>query len=195
LKKWTAAEDAIVREHYETAGGPAALQAMHAAGFERTIKSVNQRAAVLKLQGLKPQVKFWTPERLDVIRQRYAAEGSVRLAAELGTTPKAVQSIAFVQGIAGCRKAAAASRRSSPVEKRKPARRPSAELRPTRMRHMPGRKLSHPKMAGEPIITSETKVTICPHGVDRRFTFEPPPGWKGQITLDREQELLERAGA
>jgi hypothetical protein len=28
------------------------------------------------------------------------------------------------------------------------------------------------------------KVTVCPHGVDKRFSFEPPPGWVGQITQD-----------
>jgi len=41
---------------------------------------------------------------------------------------------------------------------------------------------------GEARITSETKVTICPPFVDRRFEFTPTPGWKGQITLDREME-------
>lgn len=42
---------------------------------------------------------------------------------------------------------------------------------------------------GEARITSETKVTICPPFVDRRFEFVPPPGWKGEITLAREREL------
>lgn len=29
------------------------------------------------------------------------------------------------------------------------------------------------------------KPTSCPSGKDHRFTFTPPPGWVGQITLDR----------
>jgi len=37
-------------------------------------------------------------------------------------------------------------------------------------------------------ITSETKVTICAPFVDRRFAFDPPPGWKGEVTLAWEQE-------
>lgn len=41
---------------------------------------------------------------------------------------------------------------------------------------------------GEPRITSETKVTICPPFVDRRFEFNPPPGWKGEVTREWEKE-------
>jgi hypothetical protein len=41
---------------------------------------------------------------------------------------------------------------------------------------------------GEAKITSETKVTICPPFVDRRFEFKPTPGWKGEVTRKWEQE-------
>lgn len=37
---------------------------------------------------------------------------------------------------------------------------------------------------GDARITSETRVTICPPFVDRRFEFDPPPGWRGAITQD-----------
>lgn len=42
------------------------------------------------------------------------------------------------------------------------------------------------------IVPPGVKVTQCPHGVDSRFTFTPPPGWRGQITKDwRERRMRE----
>lgn len=41
---------------------------------------------------------------------------------------------------------------------------------------------------GEAFTTPDTVITIAPPFVDRRFKFDPPPGWKGQITLDHEKE-------
>lgn len=41
---------------------------------------------------------------------------------------------------------------------------------------------------GEAYTTPATVITVAPPFVDR-FAFDPPPGWKGQITLDREKEL------
>lgn len=43
---------------------------------------------------------------------------------------------------------------------------------------------------GEPIITEQTRITRAAPFVDRRFAFDPPPGWTGQITRDwRERRL------
>lgn len=39
------------------------------------------------------------------------------------------------------------------------------------------------------------KVTHCPHGVDTRFTFTPPPGWRGQITADWRERRTRGGGA
>lgn len=46
---------------------------------------------------------------------------------------------------------------------------------------------------GEPIITERTKVTRAEPFVDRRFTFDPPPGWRGQITRDWQARRLQVA--
>jgi len=42
----------------------------------------------------------------------------------------------------------------------------------------------------DPIIPPTVKVTVCPAGVDHRFTFTPPPGWVGQITRDWREPRL-----
>lgn len=34
------------------------------------------------------------------------------------------------------------------------------------------------------IVPQGLQVTVCPSGRDTRFTFTPPPGWRGQITHD-----------
>lgn len=39
-------------------------------------------------------------------------------------------------------------------------------------------------LQGEPIITERTKITSAEPFVDRRFAFDPPKGWQGQITRD-----------
>lgn len=44
------------------------------------------------------------------------------------------------------------------------------------------------RLVGEERITSETKVTICPTFEDKRYAFDPPPGWRGAITQDWEKE-------
>jgi hypothetical protein len=41
-----------------------------------------------------------------------------------------------------------------------------------------------PAAVGEAIVPPGVKVTICPAGLDQRFTFHPPKGWRGQITRD-----------
>ncbi len=33
-------------------------------------------------------------------------------------------------------------------------------------------------------VVHKGNVTICPSGIDQRFTFTPPPGWVGEITRD-----------
>lgn len=38
---------------------------------------------------------------------------------------------------------------------------------------------------------SRAKVTLCPSGTDHRFTFTPPPGWRGAITRDWQDRRLQ----
>lgn len=61
-----------------------------------------------------------------------------------------------------------------------------------RTRSQPPTRVSLPADATV-IVPPGLQVTVCPHGVDNRFTFTPPKGWRGQITRDwRERRLQER---
>lgn len=81
-RRFTEAEDTIIRERYAR-DGAAAL----AAELDRSIACVYQRVHLL---GVKSGRNF-TPEEDEAIRQRYPAEGSLQLAADLGRDFKAIQ--------------------------------------------------------------------------------------------------------
>lgn len=53
-----------------------------------------------------------------------------------------------------------------------------------------GTELSRPKArrtldpSAPAIVPKSVKVTVCPVGLDHRFTFTPPPGWVGEFTRE-----------
>lgn len=98
-RRWTAAEDARVRESYAR-GGRRAL----ADELGRTEAAVAQRAARL---GVDAPRGFWTEAEDERLRAAYVERGAKAVAAELGRTPRAVsgraQRIGATQGRRGQR--------------------------------------------------------------------------------------------
>lgn len=74
-----------------------------------------------------------------------------------------------------------------------PAERPQ-QLRPRQRMTSVRDENTRLPLEGEPIITERTKVTRAAPFVDRRFAFEPPPGWRGQITQDWRERRMREAG-
>ena len=111
-------------------------------------------------QGIKPNA--WTPEHDAVLREHYLSGGSARVAELLGRTANSVQCRAAKIGVKG-----------DPLRSVKiiTQRKRSTEWREKQS----GWKPPQDKPYVEPIITSETKVTLCPHGVDMRYRVTSAP--------------------
>jgi hypothetical protein len=162
---WTEADDALLRELYPLHGPGAAP---HFPG--RTRKALCERAGRLKLR----VSTNWTPEQDAIIREHYVERGGAYVAALLGKVERAVWSHARLLGLQANRK------RPLKVMEPKPPKPPKAPKvakpaapAPTLVKR---REKARPApLAGEPIITSETRVTICPPFVDRRWTAGPVP--------------------
>jgi hypothetical protein len=65
---------------------------------------------------------------------------------------------------------------AAPLVRAKPARLPS---------------LAPAVFADAPVDYSRAVVTVCPSGQDHRFSFTPPPGWRGTITRDWQERRLQ----
>lgn len=49
--------------------------------------------------------------------------------------------------------------------------------------------------AQQPSPDAKPKVTVCPSSRDNRYTFTPPPGWRGVITTDWLDRRLQQVSA
>ena len=54
--------------------------------------------------------------------------------------------------------------------------------------------IAKPRIEQKVIVPPHVKVTVCPSGRDDRFTFTPPPGWRGAITTDWLDRRLREQG-
>ena len=151
---WTPEHDAIMRERYAHEGGQALTTVLG-----RTRRAIQCHADKL---GLK-FISTWTPEHDAVLREHYLSGGSARVAELLGRTANSVQCRAAKIGVKGdpLRSVKSITQRKRSTEWRQAK---AAKWQPPQ-----------PKAHVEPIITSDTKVTLCPHGVDMRYRVTSAP--------------------
>ena len=170
---WTAEEIAVLREHYPTGGSEAVAKLLP----NRSRKAIKMHALVIGVGAKKAGP--WTAEHDEVIRQHYAARGSAFVAEMVGRTVLAVRYRARQLGVKGDLTRAGRER----VAKVKAMRPPQIKVATPKPRKQtalrvvaePGTRIKAAPMQGAPIITSETRVTICPAGEDKRFRAESAP--------------------
>lgn len=157
---WTDAENALMRQHYQTGGTEALLPMLP----RRSRKAINERALVLGLT----RSTAWTPEQDRLLLMRYAAVGAAAVGELVGRTELAVRYRAAVLGVKGDK------RRAKPRKAKKPAWSTTPVPRIAQRKAAPTVQIKPAWLAGEPIITSETRVTIAAPFVDRRFATSGP---------------------
>ena len=150
---WSDEDNAVLRRVY-LKGGPGAVIPL--LSKPRTIKAVCERA--LRMGLTRPTE--WGESEKAIVLKHYTLKGSSYCAALLpGRTPLSVRSMARVLGVQFIRKGV---KYSKPKAKQKPEK--VVKL----LKSAPAQKPRN-GLVGEPIITSDTKVTIAPPFVDRRW--------------------------
>lgn len=75
----------------------------------------------------------------------------------------------------------------SPETWKKQPKKPKVKAAMTAIKKLPPacapKHVKAPWKPGQEVV-HKGKVTLCPSGIDQRFTFTPPPGWVGEITRD-----------
>jgi hypothetical protein len=151
---WTEADLDVVREHYPVGGSHAVIRLLK----DTTVRSIQNQAHLLGLKAPPPK-PFWTEEEDTTLRTYYAAKGSTVVGKMIGRTAGAVRRRAIVLNVVGTNKRPRLDLRMPP----KPKPNPIKALRKN------DRKPATRGFVGEAVITSETRVTICPAFVDTRF--------------------------
>lgn len=162
--EWTDAEDALMHARYPELG-PTRMVALLPG---RTMKGIKFRAWKLRVKFKR--YSEWSPELDEAIRARYPSEGGNTLAAEQGVDPNIIRKRAERLGVKVLNKPL-----PPPMEKgAKVLARHHKKLALTVMRKSAKKPAQTPRLAGEPIITSATIVTIAAPFVDRRFVPDGP---------------------
>lgn len=158
---WTEAEDALMREHYR-AVATARMREMLPA---RSRKAINLRACTLGLT----QPDDWTQEQDAAVREHYTAMGAAAVGQMIGRSVLAVRSRAVKLGVK------ADKHRPMPQRAKKTRPEKATKVVIRARKPWPGVAIKAAPMRGEPIITSDTRVTLCPHGRDMRYVVESAP--------------------
>lgn len=159
---WTEAEDALMREHYRSCSTARMREMLPA----RSRKAINLRACTLGLT----QPDDWTQEQDAAVREHYTAMGAAAVGQMIGRSVLAVRSRAVKLGVK------ADKHRPMPQRAKKTRPEKATKVVIRARKPWPGVAIKPAApMRGEPIITSETRVTLCPHGRDRRYTAEHAP--------------------
>lgn len=165
IKVWTAAEDEILRQRYADEGSHAL-----AGELKATPVQIRKHAQVLGLRSNRPPAvlvreQSWTKEEVEYLRSRYAIDGALAVAKATGRSRDAVYKQATKQGIRQAGKAH------------------TSEPKKTIQRHenlraltiMPAKQKAKASIFfGDALITKDTKVTIAPPFVDRRWSVDNP---------------------
>ena len=162
--EWTDAEDAVMHSRYPELG-PTRIGPLLPG---RTLKAIKLRAGQLNVRCKR--YREWSPESDEAIRARYPTEGGNALAAEHGVEPITIRKRAVQLGVKVIVKPLPPPRQKGA---KAPARHPK-KLALTVMRKSAKKPAQTPRLAGEPIITSATIVTIAAPFVDRRFVPDGP---------------------
>lgn len=161
LNYWTPDECEIVRQHYPAGGSAEVLKLLP----NRTLKAVQGQARRL---GLPMRAKNWPAEHDELLRQHYRARGGLVVAEMTGRSVVAVQTRARILGVRADR-AAEASRRMLAKTTQNNVPHAQTRIGGPALQVKRERVKSRPMLTGDAIITSETKVTIAPPFVDRRW--------------------------
>jgi hypothetical protein len=165
---WTEAENQILREGYPQGGSVAVMHLLH----RRTRKGVNCQAAKLGLRNVNNvRIQDWTEAQLAGVRDHYTAKGARYVSDLIGRSVFAVRHKAADMGIPADKSLAGKVRHE---QQRKPT--------PPKPRHgpkmvvmrKPEKKPAH-GFTGEEIRTRNTKITIAPPFVDKRWASEHVP--------------------
>ena len=153
---WSDEDNAVLRKVY-LKGGPSAVIPL--LSKPRTIKGVCERA--LRMGLTRPP--DWDDREKAIVLEHYTLKGSSYCASLLpGRTLSSVRSMAMALGVRVIRKG---------LKHSKPKAKPEPEKVVKLLKSAPAQKPRN-GLVGEPIITSDTKVTIAPPFVDRRWTAD-----------------------
>lgn len=113
--------------------------------------------------------KRWTEEETEFLREHYPTKGAVWVAEQLGRTADAIWDKSGKMGVltdpeTNSKRRGEAMRRQNAAGLMRKSSKRSESVTGTRIRSAP--------LVGEAKITSETRVTIAPPFVDRRFLAE-----------------------
>jgi hypothetical protein len=152
MNNWTPKEITALREAYTAGGIEAARQALPG----RTAKAIHNKASEHGMQVLRR----WTEEQDQAIRTYYDSLGAAAVGKMIGRSVQGVRVRASKLGIV--------------ANLSKVARRRMGGKGLSESSYKAPRRPAHAPMAGEARITSETRVTIAPPFVDKRFTPTGP---------------------
>lgn len=161
---WTKAEDDRLRELYPKSGTACISEFP---GRTRKALKTHAKYIGLRVTGHRRVEGGWTFEEDDILRTHYAISGGPRVAEMVGRTLGAVRTRAQLIGVSGAKK---------PPPQR-PAKKPSEmRVRPiVAPKVVPATRIPAAHFKGEARVTNETKVTIAPPFVDRRFAVDQAP--------------------
>ena len=167
--EWTDKENAVIREHYASGGANAVMVFV-----QRSRKAVNCQAAKLGITTSQRQFEWeWTKAQDQVVIENYTLRGGAYVAGVVKRSVYAVRRRAAVLGVKADKSLAARVRYEKLEKKPNPPKKPRHGPKMTVMQNYT--KIKYAPMAGAPIITADTKVTIAPPFVDRRWLVEVAP--------------------
>jgi hypothetical protein len=158
---WSDADRAIVRTHYPLGGS---IEVQQHLSMPRSIHSIQDQAQQMDLSA----PERWTPALDAILVECYTSEGAKSVAEKTGRSVSSVCRRAAKLKVPADRSRAAAVRWAKQERKPNPpkARKVNAPMTVVRARDKRPKPV---QLQGEARITSETRVTIAPPFVDRRF--------------------------
>jgi hypothetical protein len=159
---WTPEEEALLVDNY----GKATKEQLLALLPNRTMRAIRGRACLLG--NLTQKLTPWTAEQTALMHKHYAELGADAMAKMLGRTPASVWHRAQDLKLVIRKRPAVPKGRAKTGPKPKPAKNITF-ARPVE------KPLPVPFKDKEGVITADTKVTIAPPFVDRRWVVEVAP--------------------
>jgi hypothetical protein len=157
---WTQYELNVLADHYLTGGAVEVSKRIN-----RSKKAIQTQAGLMGLAMIRAD--WWTAEEDDFLKANYFQKGGIYVSQQLGRSPTAVRKRAVVLGVPADKHRTAVGRYAEQKVKPNPSKKGiGPKMTVVRERD---KKASAPKLEGEPIVTADTKVTIAPPFVDRRW--------------------------
>ena len=164
---WSESDRTAVRTYYPLGGS---LEVQRHLSVPRSIGSIQDQA---RLMGLSAPERYWTPAQDAIIIAHYTADGAEVVAEKTGRSVYSVRRRASLLKVPADRKRAGVIRWAKQERKPNPPK-PRKVPKPLWVMRERDKRPKVVQLQGEARITSETRVTIAPPFVDRRFTPEGP---------------------